>query len=392
MLRRAWIRNSLIGLVGFLVLFGALGYWVAPGLIQRAAQEKLSTLLGRATTIGAVSVRPFSLAVKIADFRIAKASGAGALLEIAEIDAGLSLATLYRFAPVINRLHVTAPHIAIERLGPQRFDFSDILDRLSINNIEISDGLVTFDDDVTHSRHRLDGITLNLPFISTIRHDVELYVEPAFSAKLDGSPLALKGKSRPFEESLETALNLQVEALDLPNYVSFAPLTLRPKLASGLLSTNLQIAFRRDPNGSPHIVLSGQATLDKLRVLKPDEVEALSAKRIALDLKSLDLLAAAVEVNSLEIKPRRRWPHRSRRCLERAGRHVRRACACCHAGGSEWCAEWRPGHRTSPRRPAPVAWTLEVDRRHPALPGPQYRQAGGARSDRHPCPGRRSVE
>lgn len=321
MLRRAWIRNSLIGLVGFLVLFGALGYWVAPGLIQRAAQEKLSTLLGRATTIGAVSVRPFSLAVKIADFRIAKASGAGALLEIAEIDAGLSLATLYRFAPVINRLHVTAPHIAIERLGPQRFDFSDILDRLaasatkadappkseakaafSINNIEISDGLVTFDDDVTHSRHRLDGITLNLPFISTIRHDVELYVEPAFSAKLDGSPLALKGKSRPFEESLETALNLQVEALDLPNYVSFAPLTLRPKLASGLLSTNLQIAFRRDPNGSPHIVLSGQATLDKLRVLKPDEVEALSAKRIALDLKSLDLLAAAVEVNSLEIE------------------------------------------------------------------------------------------
>lgn len=314
MIQGARIRNGLIVIAVLVALFAAFGYLVAPGLVLHTAEKQLSTLLGRNTSIGSVAVQPFHLGVTIKDFRIARAEGSQAMVAIDQIDAGVSLSSLFRLAPVVNHLRVVRPKIEITRIGPWRFDFSDILDRLStgpksdkkvefsINNIEITGGRVTFHDDVTHSQHELEDITLSLPFISNIRSDVELYVEPAFSAKIDGSLLNLKGKTKPFTESQETTLDLHLVALDLPAYVGFSPIELRPKLASGLLSTDLSIGFARDAAGAPQVRLSGEATLEKLRVLKPDGGEAVSAARIGVALKSVDLLSGNTDLDRVEIE------------------------------------------------------------------------------------------
>jgi uncharacterized protein involved in outer membrane biogenesis len=310
----------LIGLAILIALIAVLGYGIAPGIVKRSIEEELTTLLGRKTTLGEVQVHPFTLTVRLRDFRIAQADGAASMLDIQEIEAGLSLASVLHLAPVVNRLHVSRPKLAITRLSPDRFDFSDILDRLgafsrrvpekpadskparfSINNIEFTDGLVTFDDRVSHSQHRLESLTLSLPFISNLPHDVELFVEPAFSVKVDGSLVALKGRLKPFEQSLETVVDLNVTGLDLPTYVGFSPVAFTPRLVSGLLSTDLEVGFRRDADASPHVRLSGTTSLEKLRIDKPDGSEVLAAERIALDLKNVDLSNGDIELNSLEV-------------------------------------------------------------------------------------------
>ncbi|MGA2552014.1 MAG: DUF748 domain-containing protein [Burkholderiaceae bacterium] len=310
----------MIVLAVLILLFAAFGYLIAPGLVQRQAESRLSDLLGRKTTLGSVAVHPFALGITLRDFKIRRADGSEALFSIGQLDAGLSLVSLFRLAPVVNRLHIDAPHLSVTRLAPSRFDFQDIIDRLtsapqsappsgssdkpmafSINNIEITNGQFDFDDQVTHSQHKLEAITLKLPFISNIRHDVELFVEPEFSARLDNTPIALKGKSKPFEKSLDTSLSLNIEGLELPPYASFSPVPLRPKLESGTLRSDLSIAFTRDADATPHVKLSGKATLEKLRILKPGDAEAVSAERIAVDLKEVDLLSGASDVNSVEV-------------------------------------------------------------------------------------------
>ncbi len=319
MLTRARIRNGLLGLAILIALIAVLGYGIAPVIVKRTIEDDLTTLIGRKTTLGEVQVHPFTLTVRLRDFRIAQADGAAAMLDIQEIEAGLSLASVLHLAPVVNRLHVTGPKLAITRLSTDRFDFSDILDRLgatskrppepadakparfSINNIELTNGLITFDDRVTRSQHRLESLTLSLPFISNLPHDVELFVEPAFSAKVDGSLVSLKGRLKPFEQSLETVVDLSVTGLDLPTYVGFSPVTLTPRLVSGLLSTDLEVGFRRDADASPHVRLSGKARLEKLRIDKPDGSEVLAAERIAVDLKNVDLSNGDIELNSVEV-------------------------------------------------------------------------------------------
>ena len=47
-------------------------------------------------------------------------------------------------------------------------------------------------------------------------------VEPSFSASVNGAPLAINGKSKPFAHSLETELALDLNNLQLAKYIDLS--------------------------------------------------------------------------------------------------------------------------------------------------------------------------
>jgi hypothetical protein len=49
-----------------------------------------------------------------------------------------------------------------------------------------------------------------------------VFVEPRFSAKVNGAPIVAKAKSTPFSEARESALNLDLEDFDITPFVVYA--------------------------------------------------------------------------------------------------------------------------------------------------------------------------
>jgi uncharacterized protein involved in outer membrane biogenesis len=130
--------------------------------------------------------------------------------------------SLFRGGPVISELKLVGPAVKVVRLADGRFNFSDLIDEFmarpavgrpdtpfSLNNIQISGGKIEFDDRMLGEKHLISESTLPCPFISSLPHATEIFVEPAFSASIDGSPLVVQGKSKPFATSMESELALR---------------------------------------------------------------------------------------------------------------------------------------------------------------------------------------
>src|SRR5207249_4331934 len=91
--------------------------------------------------------------------------------------------------------------------------------RFSLNNIQLLNGRVEFDDHPKRLRHTVSEIGVAIPFISNLPDVVDVYVQPAFAAKVNGTPVALHGRTKPFKDTLETSIDLNIERLELPKYV-----------------------------------------------------------------------------------------------------------------------------------------------------------------------------
>ena len=175
-----------------------------------------------------------------------------------ELTANASSASLFYRAPVLDALSVDGLTANLVRLEPQRFNFSDIIERLqakpktddaparfSVNNIRVSDGTVNFDDRPVFREHIVSDLKLGIPFLSNLPTDVEIDVQPALSARVNGTPLEVKGETRPFAETLESLVDLKLDGLDLRRYLAYSPVRPNFTLPSGTLSTDLSIVFRR---------------------------------------------------------------------------------------------------------------------------------------------------
>ena len=213
---------------GFLIVFGVLGYFAAPPLIKSVLQKQLSQQLHRDVTVDQVVINPYGLSARVDGLSI-KAEGGKEVAGFDELFVNLSSASLFKFAAVVDEIRLRGLRIAVARVADGRYDISDLLDewmkpkdepdtgtpRFSLNNIQLIDGKIVFDDQPKGKIHTISDINLALPFVSSLPYQAEVLVKPSFSANINGSMLALEGDSKPFSESHESRLNL-----DLDRYVT----------------------------------------------------------------------------------------------------------------------------------------------------------------------------
>jgi len=308
------LRIAGIVILALVAAFGAIGYFAIPlaarwGLETIAARE-----LGRTVRVESIGGNPYTLRVTLRGLVVDGASGeTEPLLSVREANIDASIETLLRRAPVLDALSVDGLVANIVRLGPQRFNFSDIVERLqarpktsdeparfALNNIEVSNGTVKLDDRVTGGRHAATEILLGIPFISNLPSHAEITVQPAFAARLDGTPVEVKGETRPFHETLESSIDLKLAGLDIPRYLSFSPVPLNFRVPRGKLDTNLRVVFRRAvpargdaPEQQARTIVSGTVAVNEFALAAPAGADAAPlidwrSLRIAID--ELELL------------------------------------------------------------------------------------------------------
>ena len=81
-----------------------------------------------------------------------------------------------------------------------------------------------------HEKHEIRDVNLSLPFVSNMAYALDVFVEPAFSAVINGAMIRASGKSKPFADSLESELSLELADLKLTQYIDYLPVKLPVKL------------------------------------------------------------------------------------------------------------------------------------------------------------------
>ncbi len=286
-MRKAWLRRGLIGAAALALVLGIAFAVAVPPLARYGLETVASRELGRAITVQSISANPLTLSATLKGLAIAGSAVAGQsdeapLLTVERLRISLSALSIVHRAAVVDALEIDAPHLRIARLQEQRFNFTDILERLqarprakteptedsparfALYNIQLRGGRIDFDDRVAQRQHQVTGLTLGVPFVSSLPTHVAVTVEPALAANVNGTPIEVRGKTTPFERSQAMSVDLKLNGLDIPTYLGYVPVPLNFALPSGKLDTDLTLSFRpqvpaRDgrPARPQEIVLSG---------------------------------------------------------------------------------------------------------------------------------------
>ncbi|MDR2452048.1 MAG: DUF748 domain-containing protein [Candidatus Accumulibacter sp.] len=290
--------------IGAVALFAVLGFAAAPPIAKHVAVNKLSEALHRPVSIRRVAINPFALTLEVEGLDIGEREGGASFAGFDSLFVNLQASSLFRWGLVVDEIRLVGPRFHVVRLAENHYSFSDLVDEFatapkgekkdgpsafSLNNIQISGGSVDFDDRVVGERHLVGDIVLALPFVSNMDYAADTFVEPHFSAKIDGAPLEVKGKSKPFSTSRESEFELALRDVQLPTYFDYAPASLPVKLDSGTLDALLKLVFSQQPGEMPRLAVSGRASLGDLKLTE-------SAGRALVAWKRLDLVVGSAEV------------------------------------------------------------------------------------------------
>ena len=327
---RVWKRIG-IGSGVFFALLVLFGFFVAPSIIKSVLVSKVGELLGREVSVGAVRANPFVLAVEIDDFMIKEKGSSARFVAFDKLRIDVELESVYRRAPVLREISLANPYVNVVRIEGQRYNFSDIVDKFttpparpepkpgrdepatfSLNNIQVTGGSVDFDDRPQKTKHQIQEMRLAIPFLSNLPYYGEIFVQPAFSARANGTPIELKASTKPFGKARETSVDLVLTNLDLPFYLEYVPFKLQYKPVSAFLDANLDLTFAQPVGMKPSLFVSGSTALRDLRLRELNGEPLLSFKRLDVAIERIDVFSTRVAIRQIKFEEFDVTAHRAR--------------------------------------------------------------------------------
>jgi uncharacterized protein involved in outer membrane biogenesis len=305
--------RALVWLGGVIALFTVLGFFVLPPLLKAELQKTLSAELRRDVSIGDIAVNPYTLTLTVSKVDIKERGGAD-FISFDTLYANAELSSVFRLAPVLKELRLSGPHIRVARTAVGRYNFSDILEaflakpgggptpRFALNNIVVEKGRIDFDDQPAGSKHEITDIGLGIPFISSIPSLTNVFVEPRLSAKVNGAPLELSGKSKPFRDSLETELALDIDNFALPRLNEYLPADLKIKIPSGRFDTKLAIKFLRSPDKAAKLTVAGDISVAELVLTETAGKPLLKLPKLSAAIAEFEPLARSAKLAKISIE------------------------------------------------------------------------------------------
>lgn len=292
------------------LLFWMAGFFILPYAAKPLLEKLLQDKYHRQVSIGDISINPVILAARIKQIAMLEPDGKTPFLTASELYVNLQARSLIQRAPIIEELKLTQPYLHVVRTAANTYNLSDIVaDMLkptdtktlfSLNNIEISNGRIDFDDRPEHSRHIVSELNVRVPFISNLPYKSDTYVTPLLSARVNGAALTLSGRSQPFSASRETLIDLKLSGVDLAKYMEYVPEKLSFSVPSAQLDTNLTVSFAETAQQLPAVIIRGSASLSKLRVVQAGN-PLLSLNRLSAVVDNADILRGHIKLKSLTI-------------------------------------------------------------------------------------------
>ncbi len=303
-------------ILGVVIAFGIIGFFIAPPVAKPYLVEALSRELEREVAIESLRINPFTLSVTVRGFVMKDRPGPEPALTFDELYINASLASLFRMAPVLDAVRLTKPHLRLVRTADGRHSFQDLVDesaskpkdpaapplRFAVANIEVADGRVDVDDRLESAQHALADIQLGIPFVSNLPVYQNINVEPKFAARLNDTAIEAQAKAKPFKDSRDSTVSLEIQGLDLVRFLEYVPGELPVKVRSAKLDTEIDITFAQPENRPPSITLAGTAGLRDIEVTEPGGEPLLKLPRLTAELHAIEPLANRYHVEKVLIE------------------------------------------------------------------------------------------
>ncbi len=294
------VRGIAIALVVLIAIYGLIGFFAAPPLIRHVAEGQLSEALGRPAHIGRVAFNPYALRLEADRIRVDEKGGAGAFFSTERLVVRLSWFSLLRFAPIVDEVKLDSPQANIVRYDAQRFNFTDIVEKFSkpskpsggptlfsVSNIDVENGRIDFDDRLLGRKHVIDQLSLGVPFIATLPSQSDIFVDPRFDARIDGSLIRIGGKTKPFAASRESDVELKFDSLDVPQLLSYLPAKLPVTVQTGKLAGDLKLNFVM-AGEVPTLTVTGTTDLTAAQVVDAKRAPLFAARAVHVVAASLE--------------------------------------------------------------------------------------------------------
>ena len=313
------VRKGLIAGGVALLLYTLFGFLALPPILKSVLSKTLSETLHRKAVLRDIRINPLALSIDVRGLTISERDAPGTWISAEEIFANLQLASVIRGGPVLSEVRLYKPFVNIARHPDGSYNFTDLIDeftkkpgkkgkplRYSFNNIQIVGGSIDFDDGPKKTHHAVRGIRISVPFISNLRYYVDRYVEPAFAAVVNGKEVSLKGRSKPFSESLETTFDVNISDLDIPHYLEYVPLQREYEIPSAFLDVKAVVSFTQHKDKTPTLRAEGDVILKDVRITGKDKspmvrLPMVKAVIFPSDLAARDFHLAALLVQDPEI-------------------------------------------------------------------------------------------
>ena len=276
LLPRLPIILAAVALLAFLT-YTLIGFAGVPYFFQNVIPERAEKNLHRAITFGAVNFNPFTLKLSLQNAIVGPNLAdpddqIDPLFSAGTIEADISWSSLFRGQLNCASLSADNLFLHLVRNEQQHYNLADLVPirqnqaiptvnlpfAYFLQNITVTNSRVFFDDLPAKKSHKLEQINLALPLLfhnpdngTAAQQDYSVsgrYINPRFSALINGSPVDLTGKTKVDGENFQAQLQLHFNAVDLPAYLAYLPAQPGFSLDKGTGDILMDITFLSGPD------------------------------------------------------------------------------------------------------------------------------------------------
>ncbi len=306
-------RKIAIWVISIVVAIGILGALVAPYLLRGVLADQLTAKLHRQVSIEQIRINPFAMSVTVRGFLMKERQGSATAVSFDELYANLELQSLFRWGPVLNQIRLVKPYVNLIRNEDRTYNFTDLIDeftkgppgptpRFALNNIQVLDGKIDFDDRPEQTKHTISAIKIGVPFVSSIPSHVEINVQPAFYALVNDAPVQIDGETKPFKDSRESTIQLDIDNLQIPKYLEYSPVELNFKVPSGQLDSKLTASFRTSKDKPAELSISGNVGIKELKLQEKSDAPLLNLPSFDVVIDAVEVFAQKASLKSVKVE------------------------------------------------------------------------------------------
>jgi hypothetical protein len=108
---------------------------------------------------------------------------------------------------------------------------------------------------------------------------------------VNGTPIELHGRSKPFSHARETSLDVHITNVELSKYLAYVPADLRFQLHSGSLHAQLALSFTQPKEQRPALLVHGKIGLTQLALTDRDGHPIVALPLVAVPIESLNVFS-----------------------------------------------------------------------------------------------------
>jgi hypothetical protein len=272
----SWWRWPLILLAAFYFFYVVAGYTLMPYLLRTLVPHRLSVITERPITIGSASFNPFNFTVVLYNAIVGPKltdpqDTVDPLFSFSSCKIDFEVVSLFKRGIVCKEFLLDKLFVHLVR-SDSGYNITELFPpalsslRFSLNNFSLTGGRLLFNDQPAGKTHTVDDIMLALPTLSNFSYQVSEYINPQFSARINGSPVTITGRTELAAAGIDTRLHLQLDDIDLPSYLAYLPENRNFSLKGGKAGFAVDLILSDTKPAAERLQLEGSVSIADLQV------------------------------------------------------------------------------------------------------------------------------